>query len=450
MKTAIVLFNRDLRVHDHPALMAAAREAESVVPVFVFDEAILGSAFARPNRVAFLLEALSDLDAALAQRGSRLLTRRGDVVRETFRLAEETGAEAIFTSADVSAYAQARERRIAAAAHGARVELRLCPGVTVVAPGDVVTSEGSRFSVFTPYFRQWSHAPRRALEQAPQRLRTPTTPAKGALPTLSALVSRDAAPGRARGGEPAARRRMTSWLRSGLAHYEELHDNLAADRTSRLSPYLHFGCVSPLELAERAAKAAVGAAFVRQLCWRDFYAQLLDARPETSTEDMRSRGDRWSVDGQQLEAWKRGLTGYPVVDAGMRQLLHEGYMHNRARLITASFLTKDLYVDWREGARHYYDHLTDGDVANNAGNWQWVAGTGADTRPNRVFNPTRQARRFDPEGEYVRRYVPELAEVEGGVVHEPWSLGLLRPSDYPDPVVDHADAAAAFKARRSR
>jgi deoxyribodipyrimidine photo-lyase len=165
---------------------------------------------------------------------------------------------------------------------------------------------------------------------------------------------------------------------------------------------------------------------------------------------MRSRGARWSTGGAQLEAWKRGLTGYPVVDAGMRQLLQEGYMHNRARLITASFLTKDLYVDWREGARHYYDHLTDGDIANNAGNWQWVAGTGADTRRNRVFNPTRQARRFDPQGTYVRRYVPELAEVEGGVVHEPWSLGLLRPSDYPDPVVDHADAAAAFKARRLR
>lgn len=450
MKTAIVLFNRDLRVHDHPALAAAAREAQSVVPLFVFDEAILGSAFARPNRVAFLLEALSDLDDALAQRGSRLLTRCGDTVRETFRLAEETGAEAIFASADVSAYAQARERRIAAAAHGARVELRLCPGVTVVPPGDVVTSEGSHFSVFTPYFRRWSHAPRRALEQAPQRLRTPTTPTKGALPTLGALVSGDAAPGRARGGEAAARKRMTAWLRSGLARYEELHDDLAADGTSRLSPYLHFGCVSPLELAERAATADGGAAFVRQLCWRDFYAQVLDARPETSTEDMRSRGDRWSVDGQQLEAWKRGLTGYPIVDAGMRQLLQEGYMHNRARLITASFLTKDLYVDWREGARHYYDHLTDGDVANNAGNWQWVAGTGADTRPNRVFNPTRQARRFDPDSEYVRRYVPELAEVEGSAVHEPWSLGLLRPSDYPDPVVDHADAAASFKARRSR
>lgn len=449
MKTAIVLFNRDLRVHDHPALAAAVREAESVLPLFVFDEAILRSGFVRPNRVAFLLETLADLDDALAQRGSRLLTRRGDVVRETLRLTEETGAEAIFASADVSGYAQARERRIAAAAQKARVDFRLCPGVTVLPPGDVITSEGSHFSVFTPYFRQWADAPRRALEQAPRRVRTPTKAAKGALPKMRDLLSGNPSPERARGGEGIARRQVAWWLRGGLGRYEELHDDLAADGASRFAPYLHFGCISPLELRERAAKADAGAAFVRQLCWRDFYAQLLDARPETSTEDMRSRGDRWSDDDERLEVWKQGLTGYPVVDAGMRQLLQEGYMHNRARLITASFLTKDLYVDWREGARHFYDHLTDGDVANNVGNWQWVAGTGADTRPNRVFNPTRQARRFDPDGDYVRRYVPELAEVEGDGVHEPWSLGLLRPSGYPEPLVDHAHAAAAFKARRA-
>lgn len=425
------------------------REAESLLPLFVFDEAILAGGFARPNRVAFLLEALADLDDTLAQRGSRLLIRRGDVVRETLRLAEETGAQAIFASADVSGYAQARERRLSAAAESARVGLRLCPGVTVLQPGEVMTSEGEHFSVFTPYLRRWADAPRRALERAPRRVRTPEKVATGALPAMRDLVSGDPSPGRARGGEGVARRRVTSWLRRGLGRYEDLHDDLAGDGTSRLSPYLHFGCISPLELAERAAKADGGAAFVRQLCWRDFYAQLLDARPETSSEDMRSRGDRWVDGGERLEAWKRGLTGYPVVDAGMRQLLQEGYMHNRARLIVASFLTKDLYVDWREGARHFYDHLTDGDVANNVGNWQWVAGTGADTRPNRVFNPTRQARRFDPDGSYVRRHVPELAEVEGDGVHEPWSLGLLRPSGYPEPIVDHADAAAAFKARRT-
>ena len=232
--------------------------------------------------------------------------------------------------------------------------------------------------------------------------------------------------------------------------YDHSHDDLAADATSRLSPYLHFGCLSPLEVAERASAVAVGASFVRQLAWRDFYHQLLDARPETSHDDMRARGDRWRKDEEGLAAWKEGRTGYPIVDAGMRQLLREGFIHNRARLITASFLTKDLYVDWREGAGHYLDWLVDGDVANNSGNWQWVAGTGADTRPNRVFNPIRQAKRFDPRGEYVRRYVPELAGIGDATVHEPWKLEAAERAglDYPEPIVDHAEATARFLRRR--
>jgi deoxyribodipyrimidine photo-lyase len=165
---------------------------------------------------------------------------------------------------------------------------------------------------------------------------------------------------------------------------------------------------------------------------------------------MRPRGDRWRDDGEALDAWRRGMTGYPLVDAGMRQLGREGFMHNRARLVTASFLAKHLYVDWRHGARHFFDLLVDGDVASNVGNWQWVAGTGADTRPNRVFNPVRQAKRFDPTGAYVRRYVPELGHVKGAAVHEPWKLGRRRPADYPEPIVDHDEAVARFRAARRR
>ena len=448
VKTAVVLFTRDLRVHDQPALAAAAREAEAVVPLFVLDDGILGSDFARPNRVEFLRQSLADLDRSLEQRGSRLFLRRGDVVAETMRIAGEVRAEAVFLSGDVSAYARRREERLARATGEARLELRVMPGATVVPPGDVATSNGEHYSVFTPYYRQWRQAPRRAAEPAPRSLRSPVGLARGRLPALERLVEGRAAPELPAGGETAGRARLTSWLRSGLAHYRERHDDLAADATSRLSPYLHFGCVSPLEVVERALDRPGAESFVRQLCWRDFHHQLLAARPELSHEDMRPRGDRWRDDADALEAWKTGMTGYPIVDAGMRQLLREGWMHNRARLITASFLSKDLYVDWRAGARHYSDHLVDGDVANNAGNWQWVAGTGADTRPNRVFNPTRQAERFDPDGEYVRRYVPELAEVEGGGVHEPWRLGLLRPADYPEPIVDHAEAVRRFRRGR--
>ena len=244
---------------------------------------------------------------------------------------------------------------------------------------------------------------------------------------------------------------LSTFLNGGVRGYDDLHDDLAGDATSRLSSYLRFGCISPLELAEEAGGRRGGAPFVRQLCWRDFHHQVLAAFPQLPQRDYRHRGDRWSRSDARSTAWKEGRTGYPIVDAGMRQLAEEGYMHNRARLITASFLTKDLYLDWREGARHFWDLLADGDIANNAGNWQWVAGTGNDTRPNRVFNPIRQAQRFDPDGDYVRRWVPELAGIDGRAVHEPWRIGPLERSaiDYPEPVVDHAEAASELKARRS-
>ena len=449
MRCVVVLFTRDLRVHDHPALAAAAREAEGVVPLFVLDDGILDTDFARPNRLAFLREALVDLDRSLRARGSFLTLRRGDVVQEAVAAACAVGAEAIFSTADVSAYAQRREHRLARAADEARVGLRLLPGVTIVPPDALSTTEGRHFSVFTPYHRRWREAPRRALERAPARLTTPCRP--DGLRALDGLSRGVQSPELPPGGETAARTRLTSWRRSGLGRYGELHDDLAADGTSRMSPYLHFGCLSPLEVLDRVHDRPGAEPFVRQLCWRDFFHQLLAARPETSGEDMRGRGDRWSHDDEALEAWKLGRTGYPIVDAGMRQLLREGWMHNRARLITGSFLAKDLYLDWRLGARHFFDLLVDGDVASNVGNWQWVAGTGADTRPNRVFDPIRQARRFDPDGSYVRRYVPELAEVDGPAVHQPWKLGARRPAAYPEPIVDHAAATARFlDARRAR
>ena len=435
MKTAIVLFTRDLRVHDNPALSAAAREAERIVPLFVFDDAILGSSFARPNRVAFLLDALRDLDSSLADRGARLVLRVGDVVAETVKLARDVGAEELFVAEDASGYAQKRLRRLEAVCRAERIGLRVTPGVTVVPLLSLETSSGAHYSVFTPFYRAWSRAPRRPVEHAPRHVSMPANVARGRLPALGRVASGRLSPDLPPGGETAGRRRLAAWLRDGLAGYEAGHDNLEADATSRLSPYLHFGCVSPLVAAQRAGDAAGAAAFLRQLAWRDFFHQLLAARPETAREDMRPRGQRWSGDRHALEAWKHGQTGYPIVDAGMRQLLREGYMHNRARLITASFLVRDLRVDWREGARHFVDWLVDGDVASNVGNWQWVAGTGANPRPGRVLNPLRQAQRFDPRGAYVRRYVPELSSVEGRAVHQPWKL-RDRLAGYPAPIVE--------------
>ncbi|MEX2620472.1 MAG: deoxyribodipyrimidine photo-lyase [Egibacteraceae bacterium] len=455
MHTAVVLFTRDLRVHDHAALAAAAREAAHVVPLFVLDDGIVGTGRTGPNRAAFLLEALRDLDGSLAARGAGLVVRRGEVVDQVGRVVAQTGAGAVHASADISAYAQARQRRLAAA-H----DLRLHPGVTVVVPGALTPAGGDHYKVFTPYWRAWQAVPPRRIEPPPQRLRLPPDLHRGVLPGLDAVAAGAPSPERVPGGEGPARQRLEGWLRDGLARYAELADDLAADDTSRLSPALHFGCLSPGEVAALAREAtadgtdpdrAAGAeAFVRQLCWRDFHHQVLAARPASAWRDYRSRGDRWDTDPAAFTAWAEGRTGYPIVDAAMRQLRREGFMPNRARLIAASFLTKDLYLDWRLGASHFLHWLVDGDVANNQMNWQWVAGTGNDTRPHRMLNPLRQAERFDPDGTYVRRYVPELAGVDGKAVHRPWLLGPRERGqlDYPEPMVDHEEAVARFRAAR--
>jgi deoxyribodipyrimidine photo-lyase len=447
IETAIVLFNRDLRVHDHPALAAAAR-AERTVPLFVLDERLLGSRFAAPNRVAFMLEALRDLDEALRGAGGRLIVRRGDPVREAIAVARECGAGALHVSADWSAYARAREERLARACAEERIEFTAHPGVTVVPPGAATPTGGDHFKVFSPYHRAWSQLPWRPAAGAPRKLSVPPKLTGGRLPSLDSLVRGRPSPGRLPGGEGEGRKRMRAWLRDGLGGYEDRHDDLPGDGTSRLSAYIRWGCVSPLELAREAGERRGGAAFVRQLCWRDFHHQVLAATPSLPRRDYRPRRDRWSKSKRAFDAWREGRTGYPLVDAAMRQLAEEGFMHNRARMTVASFLCKDLYVDWRPGAWHFWDLLTDGEIANNAGNWQWVAGTGNDTRPNRVLNPVRQAKRFDPEGHYVRRYLPELESVRGKAIFEPWRMEGFDRLDYPSPLVDHDEAAAAFKAHR--
>ncbi|WP_441247426.1 cryptochrome/photolyase family protein [Kitasatospora sp. McL0602] len=429
MTVSIALFTQDLRLHDNPVLHAALADAEQVVPLFVLDPELAATGFAVPNRLAFLGDCLADLDGSLRRIGGRLVVRQGPVVTELARLAEQTGARSVHLAGGVSTYARQREARLREH-FGARLHVHDA-SLTVVAPGAVTPAGKDHYAVFTPYFRAWQQAGHRSVLPAPRRLRTPEEVTGLAVPKTA-----PDSPGLPPGGETAGRRRLRGWSAEG---YEQVHDDLAGDGTSRLSPYLHFGCLSATELAAQAGDAA----FVRQLAWRDFHHQVLAARPQAAREDYRSRGDGWHVSEQEVEAWRRGLTGYPVVDAGMRQLAHEGWMHNRARLLTASFLTKTLYQDWRIGARHFLSLLVDGDLANNQLNWQWVAGTGTDTRPNRVLNPLVQADRFDPDGAYVRRWVPELADVPGRAVHRPWALGG-RPG-YPAPLVDPAQNSARLR-----
>jgi deoxyribodipyrimidine photo-lyase len=340
-------------------------------------------------------------------------------------------------AADVSAYARRRESRLAAECAKHRLALRLFPGLTVVDPGTLRPGGGGdSYRVFTPYFRAWQASSWRDEVATPDRIAFPPGVSAGQLPPIPDGES----PHAAEGGETIARRRFSTWLKH-IGPYAELHDAMADDGTSRLSPYLRFGCLSPLELANATREHE---AYVRQLCWRDFYYQVALAFPKLSTEAYRKSGDlEWRDDTDALEHWQDGRTGVPIVDAGMRQLKAEGWMHNRARLITAAFLTKHLGVDWRPGVQWFFRWLLDGDVPNNSGNWQWVAGTGNDSRPYRRFNPIRQAQRFDAEGVYVRRYVPELKGIEGGAVHQPWRLPaeVRRGLDYPGPLESHRDEA---------
>ncbi|WJV50820.1 cryptochrome/photolyase family protein [Streptomyces flavofungini] len=456
MNVSIVLFTSDLRLHDHPPLRAALNEAADIVPLFVRDDRVDAAGFAAPNRLAFLADCLTALDESLRERGGRLVVRSGDVVDQVTAVIAATGAGSVHMAAGTSGFAQARERRLRAALaeRGCALHVHDCV-VTAVAPGAVTPAGNDHFAVFTPYFRRWSQHGLRDVVAAPRAVRVPSGLVSDRVPARADV--QDVSPGVPPGGEAEARAVLAAWLRSGIAGYADGHDDLAGDLTSRLSPHLHFGTLSPVELVHRAGgKDGPGPdAFVRQLCWRDFHHQVLAARPRVASADYRDRHDRWRDEDEaadDIEAWRRGRTGFPVVDAAMRQLAHEGWMHNRGRLIVASFLTKTLYVDWRVGARHFLRHLVDGDIAANQLNWQWTAGTGNDMRPNRVLNPVLQGKRHDPDGTYVRRWVPELAELDGAAAHEPWRLeGLDRARfDYPEPIVDLAEGLARFREARGR
>jgi deoxyribodipyrimidine photo-lyase len=448
MTVGVVLFTRDLRVHDNPALSYAAREYEQVLPMFVLDDDIRRGGFNRPNRAAFLADCLRDLDGSLRARGARLVVRRGDVVAETARLAERVGARAVHVAGDVSRYAQRRERHLAQALTCELVVHE--DALFAVPPGRIRPSGGgAHMSVFSAYYRRWLLESRRAPVPAPRVVELPDGSPDGRLPSAHSICSGPTAPRLPPGGESAGRSRLSRWLREDAGRYDQVHDDLAADATSRLSPYLHFGCLSPVDVLARSGTTA---GFARQLAWRDFHAQVLAARSDASTRDLRPREDRWRDAPAEFDAWRQGCTGIPVVDAGMRQLAAEGWLHNRARLLVAHFLTKTLYLDWRLGAAHFAEQLVDGDVANNSLNWQWVAGTGTDSRYNRVYNICAQGRRYDPDGAYVRRHVPELREVPGAAVHEPWRLpgGRRAALDYPDPIVDVAEGNARFLRARGK
>ena len=444
--TSVMWFRRDLRLADNPALLSAVADAAGteVVPLFVLDPT-LGHP-AGPARRAYLAASLVDLGS----RVGGLQLRRGDPVREVVTVARAAAATTVHIAADFGPHGRRRDVAVeeALADHG--IELVRTGSPYAVAPGRVVNKTGGPYQVFTPYSRAWRDHGWPAPPSSPRAVRW-------VRPLASHQLDDEELPDGLRlsaAGEESARRRWHSFLARGLDGYATNRDRPDLDGTSRMSVHLKWGEIHPrtmlADLAGQSGQSSgsegrkggkgSAATFASELAWREFYADVLWRNPDSARDYLRPEFARMEYDdpGSRFTAWRDGLTGYPIVDAGMRQLRAEGWMHNRIRMIAASFLVKDLHIEWRHGARHFMTWLVDGDLASNQHGWQWTAGCGTDAAPYfRIFNPTLQGRRFDPHGDYVRRYVPELREVDATLIHEPWTLPGGPPGGYPAPIVDH-------------
>lgn len=446
MGTDLVWFRRDLRLRDAPMLSAAADSASAAVAVFVLDDVLLTPG----PRTAFLYGCLRALNEDL---DGRLLVVRGDPVEQIPLLAQHFDVGAVHISADYAPYGMRRDAAVERAL--GEVPLVRTGSPYAVAPGRVRKADGGEYRVFTPFRKAWlSHGWRAPAQTGPQTSSwiDPVVPGSFAhrleIPDAQVADGITLPPA----GERAAQQQWDEFRGDGLDSYHRDRDRPDLDATTRLSPYLKFGCLHPRTvLHDLAGVGGDGAIMLRnELCWREFYADVLYHRPDTVRAPFNPRFtalryDTSTAADEAFSAWKQGRTGFPIVDAGMRQLLGEGWMHNRVRMIVASFLTKDLHLPWWWGAEHFMDHLIDGDIASNQHGWQWTAGCGTDASPFfRVFNPTVQGEKFDPEGDYVRRWVPELRDVAGKAVHQ---LRGGPPPGYPLPLVDHAQERRTALAR---
>lgn len=448
--TAIHWFRRDLRLNDNLALQAALDSGEAVIPLFIFDDAVLKSKRSGASRMAFLLKALASLDESLRAYGAHLVIRRGDPYEVLAKIIAETGACKLYFNRDYTPFARRRDDAIE---ESLRISICNFDDEVLLAPGQVIKSDGSPFMVYTPFKKQWKALPKpeKVIFQPGSFLALESQ----ALPSLHELgfaVTIDLP----EASESAARRRLDAFIAAPIYTYAETRNNLTPDpfndsrmETSCLSPYLRFGMLSPRQ-AYWAAREAYQRmddpkkrdsveTWVDEIIWREFYVHVMAHFPHVDKSSFRPEYDRleWRDASDELQAWKDGQTGYPVVDAAMRQLKAIGWLPNRARMIVASFLTKDLLIDWREGERYFMQHLIDGDPAANNGGWQWTAGTGTDAQPYfRIFNPVSQSRKFDPDGHYIRRWIPELADVPDAFIHMPWEMDNP-PQQYPPPMIDH-------------
>ncbi len=442
--TSAVWFRRDLRVDDNRAVREALGSSD-VLPIFVVDPRIL-SASNSPNRALYLRSCLHALDSEC---GGTLNVGAGRTENVLVEFCRDNSISKIFTSSDGSAMSRSILASVRSELALIGVDVRVSDTPYVVAPGRLQKADGSSYRVFSPFMRAWTPL---AVQQA-KDISSPMVSGYGFIASkggriwnLGLLGEDDGAQDLPAASRPEIYDMVSKFVTDDLESYGVDRDYPALQRTSRLSVALRFGRVHPRTLIRATREKDTSRRYLAELCWREFYADVLALNPNSPRESFNVRFDsmRWSDDSyayEQFDAWRNGKTGYPIVDAGMRQLASEGYMHNRVRMIVASFLVKDLHIDWRWGARHFMDLLFDGDVASNTGGWQWVAGCGTDSAPFfRIFNPTLQGKKFDPEGDYVKRYVPELRSVQTRFIHEPWLLGAsgLDQLGYVAPIVDHA------------
>ncbi len=432
-------FRRDLRLQDNPALVQAVQAAQAgggVLAVFVLDPALL-----RPSGAARLAALYRTLRALDQQLGGRLVIRHGTPASQLSKLCKEIQADGVYCANDFGPYGHRRDEAVVGALP---VELHQIGSPYAVPPGELVNGTGGNYQVYSAFYRSWRDRgwPEPARSVRPLWLSAPSDgiPQDPPLPAGLQLP---------RVGEPAARKAWRDFLAGPIERYADQRDRPDLNATSRMSVHLKWGTVHPRTLlADLGARHEV---YRKELAWREFYADVLHHRPDSAREYYRPQLKALeyasgTVADSRLQAWQTGRTGYPIVDAGMRQLLAECWLHNRVRMIVASFLVKDLHLEWTAGARHFMRHLVDGDLASNNHGWQWVAGSGTDAAPYyRIFNPTLQGKKFDPDGDYVRRFVPELAGVASRYIHEPWTDPAGAPAGYPEPIVDHfAEKQAAL------
>jgi deoxyribodipyrimidine photo-lyase len=442
--TAIWWIRRDIRLADNKALQSAGAVGK-VVPLFVYDDTLLATA--GEGRQQFMFRALNALDNSM---GRALIYRDGPIAEAVVEFCRLVGAETVHITEDFAPYGRRRDAEVekALAADGRRLVRADTP--YVVAPGTVRKDDGTPVKVFTPFYKrwqtqQWSSAPENTVEFADFRDLCVGSRMQEGWTAFTQSPSED-----------VVWERFDEWAPRAMGDYKDARNNPAVDGTSMLSPYLKFGIVHPRQLLQRLDGSAGSDVFRSEIAWREFYADVLFHQPETTWKNLQPKMDALPIDsGPQAEArfamFCKGKTGFPIVDAGVRQLLGSGWMHNRVRMIVASFLVKDLHLPWQWGAKFFMEHLLDGDVASNTHGWQWTAGTGTDASPFfRVFNPMGQSEKFDPDGDYLRRWIPEIAHLDNKSIHAPWTLGLLAPADYPEPMVDHAvereEALSRYKA----